>query len=69
MMSAVAAKILAGLGITIAGAATVAQSGVVPGITIAMNHVPDWTHAMSVLQWIQNAFGMGKPPGSPTGHP
>lgn len=69
MMSAVAVKVLAGLGVAVAGAVGVAHAGAVPGITTALNHVPTWTHAHSVLQMIQNAFASGHRPGSPSGHP
>lgn len=69
MMSAVAAKVLAGLGITVAGAAVAAQAGVAPGIATAFAHVPSWTHASSVLQWVRSAFASGSHPGSPSGHP
>ena len=69
MMSAVAVKVLAGLGIAVAAAAGAAHAGVAPGIAIALQHVPTWTHAHSVLQMIQSAFGSGQHPGSPSGHP
>ncbi len=69
MMSAVAVKVLAGLGIAVAGAVGAAHAGVAPGIAVALNHVPTWTHAHSVLQSIQNAFSSGQHPGSPSGHP
>ncbi len=69
MMSAVAAKVLAGLGIAVAGAAGVAQVGGAPGIAVALSHVPVWTHAHSVLQAIQSAFAAGHHPGPPSGRP
>ncbi len=69
MMSAVAVKVLAGLGIAVAGAAGVAHAGAAPGIATALSHVPTWTHAHSVLEMIQKAFSSGQHPGSPSGHP
>ncbi len=69
MMSAVAVKVLAGLGITVASVAGAAHSGAAPGIAVALSHVPTWTHAHSVLQMIQTAFGSGQHPGSPSDHP
>ncbi len=69
MMSAVATKTLAALGIAVAGATTVAATGVAPGIAIALSHVPTWTHAHSVLTYIQSAFQSGHHPGGPSGHP
>jgi len=69
MMSAVAVKVLAGLGITVAGATVAAHTGMAPGIATALQHVPTWTHAHSVLEAIQTAFKNGQHPGSPSGHP
>jgi hypothetical protein len=70
MMSAVAVKVLAGVGVTVAGIAGAAHAGVVPpGIATALSHVPSWTHAHSVLQSIQSAFGSGHHPGHASGHP
>ncbi len=69
MMSAVAVKVLAGLGVAVAGAATAAQAGFAPGISTAISHVPSWTHAASVLQWIQSSFASGQHPHSPPSHP
>ncbi len=69
MMSAVAVKVLAAVGVTVAGAAAAAHTGVAPGIADALNQVPTWTHAHSVLQAIQQAFQSGQHPGSPSGHP
>lgn len=69
MMSAVAVKVLAGLGITVAGVVGAAHSGAAPGIAVALSHVPTWTHANSVLQTIQNAFSSGQHPGSHAGRP
>lgn len=70
MMSAMAAKVLAGIGVAAAGGAAVAQAGFAPGIAVALSHVPSWTHAQSVLQAIQAAFAAGHHPGNNgTGHP
>ncbi len=69
MMSAIAVKTLAALGVAVAGGAAVAQAGVAPGIAVALGHVPSWTHAASVLQMIQQAFASGHHPGPPSNHP
>ncbi len=69
MMSAVAVKTLAALGIAVAGVSAAATTGVAPGIAVALSHVPAWTHAHSVLTYLQNAFQSGQHPGSPSGHP
>lgn len=69
MLSAVAVKVLAGLGIAVAGVAGAAHTGAAPGIATALGHVPTWTHAHTVLQSIQNAFASGHHPGFPSGHP
>jgi hypothetical protein len=66
-MSTVAVKVLAGLGIAVAGAVGAAHAGAAPGLATALEHVPVWTHAHTVLQTIQNSFGPGHQPGSP-GH-
>lgn len=69
MMSAVAVKVLAGLGIAVASAAGAAHSGFAPGLATAFGHIPTWTHAHSVLENLQNAFGSGQHPAGPSGHP
>ncbi|HLY76796.1 MAG TPA: hypothetical protein VKT21_02790 [Thermoplasmata archaeon] len=69
MMSAVAVKVLAGLGIAVAGTVTAAHTGFAPGIATALSNVPTWTHAHSVLEAIQNSFASGQHPGSQSGHP
>ena len=69
MMSAVVVKVLAGLGIAVAGATAAAHTGFAPGITVALSHVPTWTHAYIVLQSIQHAFSMGQHAGFSSGHP
>jgi hypothetical protein len=69
MMSAVAVKVLAALGIAVAGAAAAAHTGFAPGIATALTQVPTWTHAHSVLESIQSAFQSGHHPGSSSGHP
>ncbi len=43
------AKLVAVLGLGVAGAALVAQTGAVPGLQVALSHVPTWTHAHTVL--------------------
>lgn len=69
MISIVAVKVLAALGIAVAGAAAAAHTGVAPGIAVAFNHVPTWTHAHSVLEAVRDAFQSGQHPGSSSGHP
>jgi hypothetical protein len=69
MMSAVATKVLAALGVGVAGATTAAATGIAPGIAVALAHVPTWTNAHTVLVYIQNAFASGHHPGSRSGHP
>jgi hypothetical protein len=69
MMSMVAVKVLAALGIAVAGATAAAASGFAPGIATALAAVPSASHAHSVLQMIQTAFSNGAHPGSQSGHP
>ena len=47
---ALAKSIIAGLGITAAVGGVAVATGNVHGLTIALQHVPGWTHAHSVLQ-------------------
>jgi hypothetical protein len=49
------AKAMAVVGVGVAGLAVAAHTGVAPGITVALSHVPVWTHAHSVLGSLQNA--------------
>ena len=66
MMSAVAAKVLATIGIATAGMVAAAHSGTVPpGIVQALQHVPTWTHAHTVLESLQQAFSSGTHPRPP----
>jgi hypothetical protein len=64
-----AATALAAIGMATAGAAVAVHSGIVPpGIATAMQSVPTWTHAHSVLESLQSAFAGGTHP-SPANHP
>lgn len=47
---ALAKTIIAGLGVAAAVGGTAVATGNVHGLTIALQHVPDWTHAHTVLQ-------------------
>ncbi len=54
--------IAASLGIATATGAAAVASGNVHGLTIALQHVPTWTHAHSVLSHlVQSRSGSGKP--------
>ncbi len=63
MMSAIALKVAVAAGAVAAGTAVV-TTGVVPnGLEVALQHVPAWTHAHSVLESLQQAFSGGNHPG------
>ncbi len=69
MLSAIALKAAAAASVAVAGTAAV-TTGVVPhGIEVALQHVPDWTHAHAVLEAIEKVFAGGGHPGRapPTG--
>jgi hypothetical protein len=71
MIAATAVKVLAVVGAGVAGTTVAAHAGIVPpGIATALQHVPTWTHAHSVLEAIQRAFAHGQHPGqAPSGPP
>lgn len=48
------AKAMAVVGVGVAGLAVAAHTGAAPGISVALSHVPVWTHAHSVLGSLQN---------------
>lgn len=48
--ASVSAKVLAALGIGVAGLSLAAHSGAAPGLQVALSSVPVWTHAHSVLE-------------------
>lgn len=47
---ALAKTIIAGLGVTAAVGGAAVATGNVHGLAIALQHVPGWTHAHTVLQ-------------------
>ncbi len=67
MMSAIALKVAVAASAVAAGTAVVTTGVVPPGIEVALQHVPAWTHAHSVLEGLQQAFANGGHPGK--GHP
>ncbi len=50
------AKALAVLGVGVAGVAIAAQTGAAPGIQVALQHVPVWTHAHSILSSLRSSL-------------
>jgi hypothetical protein len=65
----VAAKVAAAIGMAVAGTAAAAHTGVAPpGIATALQNVPTWTHAHTVLEALQRSFAAGNHP-SPANHP
>ena len=65
----IAVTALAAVGVAAAGTAVAVHTGVAPpGIATALQHVPTWTHAHSVLESLKQMFASGKHP-SPANHP
>jgi hypothetical protein len=55
----VALKGVAVAGTAVAGYALAVHAGVAPGISVAISHVPVWTHAHAVLTALAQRLGLG----------